>query len=528
PAMPFIIDGGIYINMAQAMATEGALAIAGNGGVEDAPPLTKYLTRTDGALVYPQYPSGYGFIAAPFYLLFGVRGLMLMNALALAASVFLTADIAKKLFRDDFVKYGAAAILLFATYVSNYAVAIWPHMLSLAVWLGAVDCLLKGLSAKSARAQQLWLYLAGLTVGLGFHIRVDTVLLLAALLVWLKLIARPADRMAPLWIVAGAAPWLAMAAWLNYLKFGALTPLTYGSSAGATNLSGYASIIIAGAVTLTTIWLLNAPRALLAARQIFSVRIIWTACALAICTAAIAFHGFVWRVVDGAYVLIINLQAHDAYVQAGVERNEYGHLLFWGYPKKALIQSIPFLPLALIPVVRILHKDRFLPVSLCLTLIAAPIAFYSLNQWHGGGSYNMRYFIPTLPFIAMLCASALRDIIIVANPPHRREALFIAVVAALLFLGAQHIGDSTPALYAPAALYPQWALAAICAGAVVAFLWRRSRTNARATMLSGLFCIAYSAFLSLENAASHEKARAELQAHAQEIAKVFPEGALVL
>ena len=53
PPAPFIIDGGLYYDMARVMAEQGTLAIAGNGGVADAPPLTKFLTVAHNGLVYP-------------------------------------------------------------------------------------------------------------------------------------------------------------------------------------------------------------------------------------------------------------------------------------------------------------------------------------------------------------------------------------------------------------------------------------------------------------------------------------------
>lgn len=528
PPMPFIIDGGVYLDMARAMAEDGSLAIETNGGVEDAPALTKYLTRADGALVYPQYPSGYAFIATPFYTLFGVRGLMLMNALAMLGCVWLTYFTAKRLFKDENTSLIAAGILLLATFISNYALAIWPHMLSLAVWLGAISAAIVGNDQTRSNHRALWFAAAGLIIGLGVNIRIDSILLFGVLFVWLGLFARPADRMAPLWIFVGAAPALLFAAWLNQLKFGAFTPVSYGSSSGATDIRGYLPVMAAGGAALAAVWLINIPAALAETqRRIGAQRLIIVAAISGFALIAV-MHDFIWRIAYGAYVLVVNLQAHNAYFQAGVEPNEFGQLMFWGYPKKALIQSLPFLPLIIIPAFSMTRGKHVAATALCLLTIAAPIAFYSINQWHGGGSYNMRYFIPALPFIAILSAVALREMAKTAGGVERRDFLIAGVGAAILYLGAQELGGAVPALYAPAALYPQWVLAFLCAALIAAFLLRKDAKTARAALLASAAALAYGAFLSLENEASHEKARGELFAHSTEISKSIPQDALVL
>ncbi|MEO1241136.1 MAG: hypothetical protein AAFX54_04455 [Pseudomonadota bacterium] len=528
PPMPFIIDGGIYLDMASAMTGESALAIAGNGGVDGAPPLTKYLTRTDGDLVYPQYPSGYALLAAPFYKLLGVRGLMLINALSLAASAFLIFKIAARLFKHDAISLSALAIFLLATFVSNYALAIWPHMLSLMLWLGAIACAVYGAEATSTRSRFLWLCASGLVIGLGVNIRVDSILIFAVIFLWLRIFARSTDRLAPLMLVIGAAPLFALAAWLNHLKFGTFSPLSYGSSAGATNIQEYRMVILGGAAILVALWLANIPATVTFARQHLSDRLLIITGAVAALAAMIVAHGFIGETLYGVYVLVINLQAHDAYVQAGVERNEFGQLMFWGYPKKALIQSLPYLPLILISTVSFMRGRNVQAISLCLLAIAAPVSFYAMKQWHGGGSYNMRYFIPALPFIAILCAAGMRDIIAAADGVNRRDILIACVGAAIVFIGAQEVGRMTPALYAPAALYPQWMIALVVAGLAGLFVLRPAQATARATLLVSVFALAYSAFLSIENEASHEKARGELLAHSREISKSIPDRALVL
>ncbi|MEM9619918.1 MAG: hypothetical protein AAF936_18340 [Pseudomonadota bacterium] len=510
------------------MAGKGALAIGGNGGIDGAPPLTKYLTWTDGELVYPQYPSGYALIAAPFYKLFGVRGLMLINALSLVASSFLLFKIAARLFRHETISFLALAIFVFATFASNYALAIWPHMLALLVWLSAITCAINGAEAINARSRALWLCASGFVIGLGVNIRVDSILIFTVAFLWLRIFVRPTDRLAPLMLIIGATPSVILAAWLNQLKFGAFSPFSYGPSEGVTDIQEYRLIILGGAAMLTALWAVNIPATLASIKQRLSNSSLVIAVVLTMLTVAVFAHRFIWETLYGVYVLVINLQAHDAYFQAGVERNEFGQLMFWGYPKKALIQSLPYLPLILIPLVLFIRGRNVQAISLCLLAIAAPITFYALKQWHGGGSYNMRYFIPALPFIAILCAVGLRDIIAATGGVYRRDILIACVCAAIIFVGMQEAGRMAPALYAPASLYPQWVIALGVASLSGLFLLRPTQTTAHATILISVFALAYGAFLSIENEASHEKARGELLAHSRAISKSIPDGALIL
>lgn len=529
PPMPFTQDGGVYLDMASAMAGDGALAVGDNGGVDGAPALTKELTRAVGGKVMPQYPSGYALLAAPFYAALGARGLMLMNALAAALSAWLTFRLARRLFDDEIARL-AVFIFAGATFLLNYAFALWPHALALAFTLGTACCAVEGAHSDAARRRNLFLAGAGALIGAGVNIRVDVILYLPVLFVWLTLLAHPRDRLGPLWLIAGMAPGLMLAAWLNMLKFGTFTPLSYGAGGdGSESAANYLPLMLAGGTGLAALWLFNAPAMAQRAADRFGRRTATALVALAAIAAAVFAGAFLWRILYGAYVLTINLQAHNAYAQIGVERNEFGQLLFWGYPKKALIQSVPYLPLALIPLVGFFRGRNIVPTALCLLAVAAPVAFYALNQWHGGGSYNMRYFLPTTPFIAVLAAAGLAPVMAAAKVSARRALLLALLAAGIAYFSLQEIGRAIPALYAPAALYPQWLIAGCCGLGALVFVFRPgSKRAAEAALAAALFALAYAGFVNLADEAGHEKSRAELYAMAQDIDAALAGRPLVL
>ncbi len=527
PGAPFIVDGGIYYDMARAMAEHGSFAIAGNGGVEGAPPLIKALTVDHYGLVYPQYPSGYALLAAPFYTVFGIQGLMLMNALAFALSIWLTYALARQLY-DKRTAQWAAGIFAIASFAPTYALGIWPHMTALAAWLGAIYVAVIAAQAPSLRTRASTLMLAGLLIGAGINIRVDVFLAGLILFLWLRLFARPQDRLAPVFLVLGMAPGLLLAAWINFVKFGTFAPFSYGSSGGADTVGRYGLVAAAAGLMIVAAWAANVPTALSWAwaykRRCFLAVI--TIGALAI--AAIGpLRDLAWRVLTGLYVLVINLQAHDLYHQEGVEKNSYGQLLFWGYPKKALIQSIPWLPLALVPCIGLLRGLNARAVSLCLIAAAAPLGFYALNHWHGGGSYSMRYFLPAIPFLALLAASGLMEIF--RNKKITRQmALYAVVAASVIYLGLQELGQRSQWWFAPAALYPQWFIAA----ALCAFIiWRVLVSHAERSKLGEalcLFALAYAAAINLYEELGHERTRAEQRARAIDISAPLTAGDLII
>lgn len=533
PPFPFIYDGAMYYDMARAMAERGALHIADNGGVEDAGALTKHLSSAHDGLVYPQYPSGYAFVAAPFYMLFGMRGLMLMNALSAAAALLLTFLIGRRLFDERTARW-AVVFLALATFLPSYAFGVWPHALALAFWLGAFLLAIEGNAAKDERARLTAFTAAGLIVGAGVNIRVDAVLAAPALFFWLRLFARPHDRLAPLALLLGMAPGLLCASYLNALKFDAFTPFTYGPKTGADSIGRYIPLMTAGSVLLAIVWVLNIPAILEKAQRFAKARSIKVR--PAVLYAALFIGGAAILVLPPArdflfnlYVLVINLQAHNAYHQTGVEPDAYGHLLFWGYPKKALLQSLPYLPLIAIPVF-FFFRNRHVPAfAICFLAIGAPVAFYTLNQWHGGGSYSMRYFMPALPFITLLSAWAFVKLLDAAGGVQRQQGLLLVVSAAILYLGLQEIGKAAPALFAPAALFPQWAVAAILSVGVLVFLMRpASKRIAYATLNAAIFAVAYAGAINIVEEFGHEKTRAEQLALARDASAPFSNGALIV
>ncbi|PQA87912.1 ArnT family glycosyltransferase [Hyphococcus luteus] len=532
PPMPFITDGAVYAEMAQAMAGHGWLHIAENGGVEGAPALQKWLTVVYDGKVYPQYPSGYALIAAPFYLAFGMRGLLLLNALASALALAMTFQLCRRLWNDRAVAFAASALLGGATYLSTYAFAIWPHALALVFYLGAALAAVEGAGAQGRERRLGWMAASGLFIGLGVNIRVDMILALPAVLLWLRLFVLPKERAAAAAVLVGTLPGLALSAWFNWMKFGRASPFSYGSDGGFTNASHYLAVALAAGLVLAGLLLVNLPGALQALRRRPKPALFGGA-GLLLVLAALAWP-LVWPTLRGLWVLVVDLQAlQPKYFRNGVGYDAYGHLLFWNFPKRALLQSAPFFALAVIPVIGFFRGRNVGPCALCLLFAAAPIVFYAQNEWHGGGGYNMRYFTPALPFLSILTADGLVRLLRKADAPAARMRLFAFAAAAAgftAFLFADEISRAHAALRAPLALYPQLILFALLAAAA-ARLALAAQTQKRASAGAAVFAffvIGYGAGVSLLDTVATVKTRLGQQDMAAAIADAVPANALIL
>ena len=175
-----------------------------------------FLTPTPRGLT-PQYPPGYAALAAPFFLTGGVRGLMLLNAIAALGMVFMTYRLALLLFEDRTRALNAALILVLASFITDYAFAILPHATAGLSIVVAVYCAAASVCGSARR--DLMAGLAGLAIGLGIHLRVDVILVAPLVAVWLIGASdAPLRRLAALTI--GLVPGLGAASWINFERFG--------------------------------------------------------------------------------------------------------------------------------------------------------------------------------------------------------------------------------------------------------------------------------------------------------------------
>ena len=479
PPAAFSVDEAIYIDMAHAMATRGALDVTPQNLPDGAPLMAKShgLVQVIGDRAVPQYPGPYGVIAAPFFVIGGVKGLIFLNALCGVFCLWLTHAVARTLTNDPWVARMSVFILGGASIFAGYVFAIWPHMLALAfVLAGAYASLLAG-RAKD-HASLMFATGAGLIFGLGVGIRVDVILAAIAALFWMRLFAKPSARHVSLALAAGLAPGLLLAAWINQIKFGVFNPFSYGAEVGSISIGHHVKTIVA--ITVVGAFAMVVDVSSKPAKTVIGA--IRRAPAPVIGGGLVAVLAAVWFVFPslfkGAWLMLVDIQAYAGAPRPGLERDAYGYWDFWGVPKKALFQSMPWIGLALAPIVLFFRGRKTNETAFALLFALAVILFFSMRGWHGGMAYNMRYYLGAAPFIAILAAIGLSELRPVFDK-HKNLLLRGAIAGVALAIGAYALSPLYGGVATPMRLYPQLVLAALLAVVVLTMVWRPENQRAK-------------------------------------------------
>lgn len=521
----FVVDEALYLAMTDALTTRGDLAFALPLDVADAPPLTITLTTigVDGR-VYPQYPIGYAVIAAPFYMIWGVYGLFLLNALSGLAAIGLTHEIARRLFGDD--KIAALSALLFAgaSFFPTYAFSIWPHMLTLALLLGAALLAIVAVTCEKPRALVL-LALSGALIGVATTVRVDSIIFLAPIFIWLRLFAAPQFRGGAFAFLAGGAPILSLSTLVNIEKFGIASPITYGDKTGYEEASAYAPLAIALALGVLIIGFFDVARRsapLIARARRLSPLVMIALVLIAVLTPPGA------RLAHHFWTLLFDIQTYNGdYYHDLLTIDAGGFKTSYGLPKKALLESMPFLALVIIPALGVFRRPISREAAFCFLFAAAPIVFFGVRQWHGGHAVNMRFFFPALPFLTMLAATSFLQLW-GDRRFKARDALLIAAGLTIVLLFQMAASLFAPTLGVPAFTLPQLAIALALLAGATAFAAGRLKGARGALVSLSLFAIGAAGASNVGDFELTRQVRYYAARNSAEFERVLPKGSLVV
>jgi hypothetical protein len=508
------VDEGTYHVMVNSFATHGSLAFS--NGYEEFPSLelmTGSVRLHEGRLV-PVTPILYAVVSSPFYLAAGYAGLFVVNNLAFLGTLALTAALAYRLFRDRALAMLSIAILGLCTYAWEYSQAAWPHAFSAFAVLAAFCAALRGLESASNAGALRWNGLAGLIAGVGIGIRLDVALAVPCLMAPYLFSGR--RRLATaLAIPLGSLPALAVLSVTNHLKFGVWSPFSYGPAAPASgHVATYLPLAALGLLLLAAVRAGQHPgfRALLQQRKQAAL-----AAGVVISLLLLALPGVRQLVVDlakGAAALLGDLRLLERRVP-----------LYFGFLKKSLLQSCPYLVLMLMPLVAAARGgEQRGRIALLLLVPAAFVATYASFSWHGGQCLNLRYFVPILPFTSILVALAVRSLFRDAGDAARTRAWIYAWLTAALYWGLTRWGSDSPgyARFVYLSL-PLWlslvtlvlALGDLLRGRAMPRWWRESL---RAAAVAGLVWASVVAFFyDYVGAAGMRRHTADLGQRAREV-----------
>lgn len=475
----FTIDEFILYAGADAMWRSGGFAIDNAIAGVVSNQLKPMLMVAGPHGIVPQYPPGMSVLGAPLLALFGMHGMMLLNSLSAAVTVWLLWRMAARHFGGQRVALAACALLLGGSFFLEYAFAVWPHAVSVMCVTGAVSLAFDSITDARGQGRAQRSLAIGALIGLGLLFRTDTVLAVPALAMALFLFAdRPFYRLTLTGV--GFAPFVALASLANLAKFGTLNPVSYGQAmAGGTNFASHAlamaGLVVAGllAVAGRLAW------------DRYSQRVtnwrpaLWIAGVLVLIAAVVA-HAFVWRYLHGFWALVVDA-THVQAMQPGMQHLPNGTLSYWGFWKKALGQSMPWLGVLAALAYAGRGIDRRIRWTVALLALVWSLPFFP-KDWHGGMGINMRYFLPLLPLIAVFAASLIAELAQAGTATKRKLILGAALGVAANLMWVEwhptHIAGANQIL-------PTWLFLLTAALALAAGLrWRGQAALRSLTMVA--------------------------------------------
>ena len=367
----------------------------------------------DGKL-FPQYPYLFPVLAWPFYGAGGFFGLFVLNSIAFIGVVALCFGISKRLFQDQDLSLNACLILVLATFAWEYSQAAWPHALGLFFTMASFRLTVEAYYSDARRKRTVSALAAGLIAGLGPGVRLDGMMVIPCLVLPF-LFARPWRPVEALLVIAGSIPGVGLLALTNLTKFGIFSPLSYGDGATAPSVPA-SGIILAASAVFFLAWVMT--------RYRFSgffhrnrTKLFFTVAALVLITLLVAPQALepVDQLMNNGYASLIDMRALSPVVHiSGVIRTPSGALVSGGGIRKALVQSLPFIVLLIIPIIQVFRESKDRVSLLMLTPVPLVyISYYSysfLDLMAGGLTLNARYYLPCLPFIAILCSYAVKEL----------------------------------------------------------------------------------------------------------------------
>lgn len=353
--------------------------------------------RTTGLTA--QYPAGSAVFGAVLISAFDLRGILLFHAACVAGSAFVTRALAMKLFKDEKIALAAALLFLFGTFVGEYAYGLWPHAVSVLTVAGAFLWFLSAMDRDEGALRAA--AISGLILGAGLLFRLDNLFLLPVIgLLTVTYAKRPVQVF--LGGALGLLPAFVLLSLANQIKFGTFNPISYGHAGGDVGLGGYLHFAGAAAALFLALVVVRVKG--------WRIKPIWAVPVLvvAVVIAAVLLpdvQRLLARLYQGFVALFIDART-IVDPRGGVERAADGTLRFWGLPKKALGQSLPWLGVVLLLAFSPWGKHRR-AIVIVLTMVALWSFPFVMRAWHGGLSLNMRYLMPLLPALSALCVAVI-------------------------------------------------------------------------------------------------------------------------
>lgn len=436
-----LVDESIYRWSAREYSITGKFEIRNGYGERPSPELIHPFLRVHGGKLYSQYPPLCTIVTAPLYRLAGYRGLFLANALAFVIVVMLCYATARRLFDDTDLALNSTLILTLGTTTWEYSQAAWPHMISVCFMSGAFYLFVCSYYSSNRTRGMLFAFFSGVVAGLGPGIRFDGICILPAIVIPFVCSRVIRTRELAMFLL-GVLPAAVILSWFNYSRFGVFSPLSDG------NVSLEPVPAFLWALLGTTALFLLSRRAVLD-----FVRSHWKIVTLAIASGSCLLmllpqvRSFIMEIFRNAYISTIDMSSFYTNIERpAMVRDSFGAVIYNDGIKKALLQSLPFLAILVYPAFESFRSDsnssaiRILWLPPFMLLMSCSYTFLKYGTYEGGTCLNMRYLLPMMPFLSILCSVALRQLKVSwGYSPGSFSLLMTSVVTAVIYVLLIHM-----------------------------------------------------------------------------------------
>jgi len=346
--------------------------------------------------LFPKIPFLYTIIAAPFYLLLNIHGLILLNIISYIFILYTIYKITLLLFENKRIAFISIHLFFLGTFVFEYAIGIWPHVINLLLIM--ISCYISLLLIKMGKNKKSFLlsFILGFILFFNFGIRMDSILTIIVIFSLILIFDDfPFYKVSSI-LMGGILPVTAMC-FINKLRFGSFDVMSYTNKA-VPNVVLFIGLVAAISLLLIVRSLKN--------KIHFNRKSIYFFLCISL-VLILPFYKDILRIAKGTYILLFDLRIMP-YIKS-LHRDFFGGVTRAAILKKALFQSCPHMAVSIAAGILILKEsiNKKLNIKHTFLLIAMPIIYllyFGYYKWIGGLCFNLRYYIPALPFLTILSA----------------------------------------------------------------------------------------------------------------------------
>ncbi|MBI5375569.1 MAG: hypothetical protein HZA77_09045 [Candidatus Schekmanbacteria bacterium] len=354
--------------------------------------------------MYAKYPPYYPIVAFPFYRVLGFQGLFLLNIISFAGALYFIYLIAMKLFDDRLVAARSVYLYALSTFAMEYAIGLWPHMLSVFLVMAGMYLFLSYFLPDKGSFSVLIASSALLSFSIGIRLlNLEFLVVAAMLILFVQRKIIPA-----IIFILSAVPSLLLQGAINSSRFGIFDPFSYGHYKNR-NFSYYLlhpELSIIFIFMAFVIFLVIKKEELFSGKKLLYMSGVFSVALVFLLVVNTEFRNITFFWLYTCYCNIFDISSFHY----DLAKDESGGMLFSGIVKKALIQSCPYLILSFLGFIFMLKEGVTKKRTLyTYFLFIIPILFMSSFFFHGGFAFNIRYALELIPFGIISFCWLIRD-----------------------------------------------------------------------------------------------------------------------